>query len=302
MMKSLQKQREIRMLKKIICSIFVLCSFSVFAQDVTTKDELNAALKDAMKGMEDKTYVGQIPGSDFSSWHTETISGFLTFGSVECTEMPGKNSGAWDTGNPAFAASGSKNWPTQRIVLKDGSVAAQLVTRKVFGKIASGSLFTGRVVRKLSLKQLLGFTDKDGGQLINFGVKFNGKPKAIRVKFAYNGLGDECSISATLENRSSGQRDIVASALFIGSEETKNKTNCVTKVSEPDANGLRTLQIDFLYGEYPIGQELPEGVKQLKGDTPVTHVNVCFSSSAHGDRFKGVKGAQLIIKDFEFIY
>lgn len=292
------------MLKKTLSFIFVFFSIiSIFAQDVTTKDELNSALKDAMADMENVTYEGQIPGSDFGSWHTETISGFLTFGSMECPEMPGKKAGAWDTGNPAFAASGSKNWPTQKVVLKDGSVAAKLETRKVFGKIASGSLFTGRIVRKLSLKQLLGFTDKDGGQLINFGVKFKGRPKGIRVKFSYNGLGDECSISATLENRNSGRNDVVASALFVGSDETKNKSNCVTRISAPDANGLRTLEIDFLYGQYPTGgNPIPDNVRQLRGDTEITHVNVCFSSSAHGDRFKGVKGAQLIIKDFEFIY
>lgn len=285
--------------KNVFTVLLLLTSTFAFSQELT----LDEALKDALQGFDDVTYSKQISGSDFSKWHSEKINGFLTLGSLECSEMPGETASAWDSGNPAFATSGSKKWPTQRVVLKDGTVAAKLVTRKVFGTIASGSLFTGRIVRKMSLKQLLASTSKNGGQLINFGVKFTDRPKAFRVKFSYNGMGDECALSATLENRSEGKSDVVASALFIGSEETKNNSNCITKISEPDENGLRTLEVRFMYGEFPTGgNPLEEGLKQLPANTPITHVNVTFSSSAHGDVFKGVPGAELIIKDFEFVY
>ena len=52
----------------------------------------------------------QLPGSDFSGWHSEQVRGFATFGHVQCDAMVG-DSGltVWDNGNPAFSASGSKN-------------------------------------------------------------------------------------------------------------------------------------------------------------------------------------------------
>ena len=250
----------------------------------------------------------QLPESDFSQWHTEKLPGFLTFGSKTCSEMPGTSPLCWDNGNPAFSASGSKKWPTLQVTLPDGSVAAKLVTRKVIGVIASGNLFTGRIVRTMGLKQLLGFTDKDGKQLIDWGVPFEARPKGFRVKFSYDGLGDECSLYASLENRSLDEkgktvRKYVASAAYIGIIDFENNTNCVTRISNPDSNGLRTLEVDFLYGQEPENTNpMPEGVSQAAADEKITHVNVVFASSAHGDYFKGTKNATLIVKDFEFVY
>lgn len=250
----------------------------------------------------------QFPECDFSAWHTERLPGFLTFGTKECSEMPGTAPLCWDNGNPAFSASGSRKWPTLQTTLPDGSTAAQLTTRKVVGVIASGNLFTGRIVRTMGLKQLLGFTSKDGKQLIDWGVPFEARPKGFRVKFSYNGLGDECSLYASLENRSTDEngkptRDYVATAVYIGTTDAENSTSCPTHISEPDENGLRTLEVDFLYGEQPENASpLPDGVSQLPADTKITHVNTVFASSAHGDYFKGVKNATLIVKDFEFVY
>lgn len=250
----------------------------------------------------------QLPESDFSAWHSERLPGFLTIGTKECGEMPGSSALCWDNGNPAFSASGSKKWPTLQVTLNDGSTAAKLVTRKVVGVIASGNLFTGRVVRTMGLKQLLGFTSKDGKQLIDWGVPFEARPKGIRVKFSYDGLGDECSIYASLENHTTDAdgktvRKYVASATYIGIIDFENKTNCVTRVSKQDENGLRTLEVDFLYGEYPENAyPPPPGVTQTGADEKVTHVNVVFASSARGDYFEGTKNATLIVKDFEFVY
>ena len=256
-----------------------------------------------------KIYGGyQLPESDFSAWHTERLPGFLTFGSKECSEMPGTSPLCWDNGNPAFSASGSTKWPTAQVTLNDGTTAAKLVTRKVIGVIASGNLFTGRIVRTMGLKQLLGFTSKDGKQLIEWGIPFEARPKGFRVKFSYEGLGDECSLYATLENHTTDkngktQRNYVATAAYTGIIDFENKTTCTTRVSDKDSNGLRTLEVDFLYGAYPENASpMPEGVAQVGADEKITHVNVVFASSAHGDYFKGVKNATLIVKDFEFVY
>ena len=94
----------------------------------------------------------QLPDSSFSEWHSERVTGFISIGTRECGEMAGRDeSSVWDNGNPAFAATGSKKWPTRSTTLADGSVAAELTTRKVFGVIASGSLFTGSIARDYTL-------------------------------------------------------------------------------------------------------------------------------------------------------
>lgn len=246
----------------------------------------------------------QLPGSDFGSWHKEIISGFITLGSVECDEMlGGENQTVWDNGNPAFSASGSKKWPTKKIALNDGTYAAELTTRSVLGIIASGNLFTGRIVRNMSLKQLMGFTDKDGKALIEWGVPFEARPTGIRVKFNYQGLGDSCTIMATLENRTAAERRFIGTAWYSSTTDDDCSKEGVIKISEPDANGLRTLETTFLYGkQHTNADPLPSGVVLGKADEPITHVNVVFASSRNGDYFRGKKNATLIVKDFEFIY
>ncbi|MDR2039489.1 MAG: PCMD domain-containing protein [Bacteroidales bacterium] len=246
----------------------------------------------------------QLPGSDFGTWHQETISGFITLGKVECEEMVGhEDQTIWDNGNPAFSASGSKNWPTKKLKLNDDSYAAELTTRRVMGIIASGNLFTGRIVRNMSLGQLMGFTSKDGKALIDWGVPFEARPTAFRIKFKYEGLGDSCTIMSTLENRIDGERRFVGVAWYSAITDNDETKEGVIRISEPDANGLRTLETEFIYGrQHSNSDPFPPGATQGEATEQITHVNVVFASSRRGDHFKGKKNAKLIVKDFEFIY
>ncbi len=246
----------------------------------------------------------QLPGSDFSKWHTEDVRGFATFGRVSCEEMVGsEKQRIWDNGNPAYSTSGSKTWPTYKVKLNDGSYAAELRTRRIFGIIASGNLFTGRIVRDMSLKQLLGFTDKDGKALIRWGVPFEGRPKGFRVKFKYDGKGDSCTVMATLENHSNKGRRFIAAAWYSGKTDFDKSREGVVSISKSDKNGLRTLETKFIYGRpHKNADPFPDGVLQGNADETITHINVVFASSRKGDYFKGVKDASLIVKDFELVY
>lgn len=246
----------------------------------------------------------QIPGSDFSQWHSEEVPGFITLGNVECKEIPGTSAQSlWDNGNPAFSTSGSKKWPTYKITLPDGSTAAQLTTRRVFGVIASGNLFTGKIERNMTLKQLLGFTNKNGKALIDWGIPFEAVPKGFTIKFNYDGKGDECSLAATLENRNNDIRLIVGAAGYIGTAET-SLTGPTLSISEPDSNGMRTLTSFFVYDEDELAASPIISEEDVIGESglPVTHINVVFASSVNGDEFEGKKDATLTIKDFELIY
>ena len=246
----------------------------------------------------------QLPYSDFGTWHQETISGFITIGKVKCDDMPGSDhQKIWDCGNPAYATSGSSNWPTKKVTLPDGTSAAELTTRSILGIIASGNLFTGRIERKMSLTQLLGFTSKDGKDLIKWGVPFEARPIGFRVKFKYTGLTDSCTIMSILENNTGGVRRFVGVAWYSATTDNDKTKEGVVSISEPDKNGLRTLETRFIYGKpHANADPMPKGAVQGAGNEQITHVNVVFASSRKGDYFKGKKNAQLIVKDFEFVY
>lgn len=246
----------------------------------------------------------QLPDSNFGTWHQETIKGFITLGKVTCDDMAGSDGQkTWDNGNPAYAASGSSNWPTKKYKLNNGEYAAQLQTRNILGIIASGNLFTGRVTRDMSLKQLMGFTSKDGKSLIDWGVPFEARPTGFRVKVKYEGLGDSCTIMATLENRIDKTRRFVGVAWYSATVDNDTSKEGVIRISEPDENGLRTLETKFIYGKQHRGADpFPTNCVQGETNEPITHVNVVFASSRKGDYFKGRKDATLIVKDFEFIY
>lgn len=246
----------------------------------------------------------QLPESDFNTWHSETIQGFITLGKVTCDQMVGSTENAvWDNGNPAYSASGSKNWPTQKVLLNDGTYAAELQTRSILGIIASGNLFTGRVVRDMSLTQLMGFTSKDGKSLIDWGVPFEARPESFRVKMKYEGLGDSCTIMITLENRIGKTRRFVGVAWYSAATDHDTSKEGVIHISEPDENGLRTLEAKVIYGrQHKNADPLPTNCVQGEADEPITHVNVVFASSQRGDYFKGKKNAKLTVKDFELIY
>lgn len=285
-------------------------------ENFSLRDSLESTLRDSLDlrnwtsfkiGNENWKIKGgyQLPGSSFSEWHSEEVPGFITFGHVTCDEMVGKTSNhrIWDNGNPAFSASGSKKWPTKKVKLADSSYAAMLTTRKVVGVIASGNLFTGRIVRNMSLKQLLGFTDKDGKALIQWGVLFEARPKALRVKFKYDGRGDSCTVMATLENRKDGTRRFIGVAWYSSTTDYDTSKEGVLSISKPDKNGLRTLETKFIYGRsHANADPMPEGAVQGNADEPITHVNVVFASSRKGDYFKGKENATLIVKDFQFVY
>ena len=108
---------------------------------------------------------------------------------------------------------------------------------------------------------------------------------------------------ATLENRSGGSRRYVATAWYSSPNDSDMTHEGVRSVSARDANGLRTVELSFVYGRLHKGADpLPDGVEQGGADEPVTHVNVVFASSRRGDHFEGTKGARLVVKDFEFLY
>ncbi len=258
----------------------------------------------------------QIPYSNFDSWdNNDYVLEDPTYGAI------------WGNANSA-----SKN--TTQVTVGSGS-GAQMKTSSIFGKIASGSIYTAEFnpngVGLLSMAS--SSTWPDGNELIDFGKPFKGRPEYADVKFSYSDNdGDSCDIYIVLENRtgdknvdrtSADVNTLVASAWFrstSASDYTTRPNPDVVSISEPDVNGMRTLRLKLQYGtpltNSPIwnssafatevsssnNKAIDNSVVEGTGKEAITHVRVVFASSAAGNFYTGTEDATLVVDDFKFIY
>jgi hypothetical protein len=115
---------------------------------------------------------------------------------------------------------------------------------------------------------------------------------------------------------------LVASAWYRSTtgNNTGRSNPDVVSVSEPDANGMRTIRLKLKYGTPLSGSPIEKsstfnttlrssnksavnnGLIQGTGDEPVTHIRVVFASSADGNHYNGKKGATLIVDEMRLIY
>jgi hypothetical protein len=171
----------------------------------------------------------------------------------------------------------------------------------------------------------------DGNELLDFGKPFAARPEYMEIKISYSGSGDSCDAYILLENRtgdknvnrtSSDVNKLVASAWYRSTtgNNTGRSNPDVVSVSEPDANGMRTIRLKLKYGTPLSGSPIENsatfetnlkssnksavknGLVQGTGEEPVTHIRVVFASSADGNHYKGKKGATLIVDEMRLIY
>lgn len=209
----------------------------------------------------------------------------------------------------------------------------KLKTDEKASKIASGSIYTAdfnpNSVQAISLASTSDWPD--GNELIDFGKKFNARPRYIEFLASYEGKGDSCDIYLVLENRtgdknvnrtSTDVNKMVASAWYRStSMKNDGRPNPdVVAISEPDANGMTRIRMKVNYGKplenSPIynssafettvqsktGKAINNGMIQGTGDEPVTHIRMVFASSGDGQHYKGSVGATLIVDEIRFIY
>lgn len=252
----------------------------------------------------------QLPGREFNDWNSNDLVIDPQYGNL------------WDNGNMTLLTA------TTSVVIGSG-YGAEMKTNFIANKTASGSLFTGDFNPKNVT--LFAMADKtnypDGNALIDLGKPFTARPEYLEVKFAYEGLSDSCDIYLLLENRTGNknkdrtatdENKLVASAWFRAADESDKSDPDVVSISEPDANGMRTLLLKVQYGtplagspilddKSPLGLPKPSkgidnSVSQGTGEEEVTHIRLVFASSAKGNLYEGIKGATLIVDEFKFIY
>ncbi|MCQ2088873.1 MAG: PCMD domain-containing protein [Fibrobacter sp.] len=251
----------------------------------------------------------QLPNSDFSA---------ISYGDV------------WHNANQDFTI--YKVTSATLVSIGKGK-GVQLKTGSAAGKIASGSLYTADFNPKnVGITSLAKTSDwPDGNELVDFGKKFNARPRYLEFLASYDGKKDSCDIYLVLENRtgdknseriSSDVNKLVASAWYRStSMNNDGRPNPdVVSISEPDANGMTRIRMKINYGEplenSPIynssafettvqsktGKAINNGMIQGTGDEPVTHIRMVYASSGDGQHYNGISGATLIVDEMRLIY
>lgn len=251
----------------------------------------------------------QLPGSDFNNW----------------SDNDPKPDSVWNNANTILT--------TTKKISEGSMIGAEIKTGETLGKVASGSLYTAvfnpKGVGLLSMANAN--TWPDGNELLDFGKPFAARPEYMEIKISYSGSGDSCDAYILLENRTgdknvnrktSDVNKLVASAWYRSTkDDNTGRTNPdVVSVSEPDANGMRTIRLKLKYGTPLSGSPIEKsstfnttlqssnksavnnGLIQGTGEEPVTHIRVVFASSADGNHYVGTKNATLIVDEMRLIY
>ena len=251
----------------------------------------------------------QLPGSDFNNWSGNDP----------------KPDSVWNNANTILT--------TTKKISEGSMIGAEIKTGETLGKVASGSLYTAvfnpKGVGLLSMANAN--TWPDGNELLDFGKPFAARPEYMEIKISYSGSGDSCDAYILLENRTgdknvnrktSDVNKLVASAWYRSTkDDNTGRTNPdVVSVSEPDANGMRTIRLKLKYGTPLSGSPIEKsstfnttlqssnksavnnGLIQGTGEEPVTHIRVVFASSADGNHYVGTKNATLIVDEMRLIY
>lgn len=193
-------------------------------------------------------HAQQVPNSDFEEWTLSAGSG-----PYKDYEEP---SNGWASGNGAIhIAAGADPVCEKSTDARVGTYSAKLVTRKIFGQVASGSLYTGKFQLNLA----------DPVKSALRGIPFTGKPTVFKGWFKYLPVGeDSATLYATLSHWDGTQRVTVAEARI---------TQYV-----PQQEWL-SFEVPFTY------------TTQSDVDT----IAVVFASSAGGEFFKGGEGSALFV-------
>ncbi|MCO6466004.1 MAG: PCMD domain-containing protein [Bradyrhizobiaceae bacterium] len=200
-------------------------------------------------------YGQQVANTDFEDWT-------LTKGSGQYKDYEEPSHG-WASGNGAIhIAAGSDPVCEKSTDAASGAYSAKLTTRKIFGQIASGSLYTGKFALNLA----------DPVKSAQRGIPFSGRPVAFKGWYKYAPVdADSATLYAVLSYWDGQQRVPIAEARILEKEARSTWYG---------------FEIPFTY------------TSDKEADT----IALVFASSAGGEFFKGSVGSTLYVDDVSLVY
>ena len=275
--------------KVMICKLSENTTYSFRA--LTSKD---GVLAGTLSGKTES--VVTIPNMNFDQWGTSSVQYPYT----------GKNNGVWDTANEGLSSVGTLNITTQETsdVVKGSAVRMEsdYVTIVVISKFAAGNIYTGDFVNVT--------TSPQGAQL-NWGIKFNGRPVALKGYYKYTPAAINYTDNSHSYLKGSMDKCQIQVALADGTTCSTNNSNYYYFVDTGNnqfvdfSNANKTLiahnklESDEKVTSYR-AFTLPMGYRDVT-KVPTYAIVTCCSSYL-GDYFTGGEGSVMLADEFEFVY
>lgn len=275
--------------KVMICKLAENTTYSFRA--LTSKD---GVLPGTLSGKTES--VVTIPNMNFDQWGTSSVQYPYT----------GKNNGVWDTANEGLSSVGTLNITTQETsdVVKGSAVRMEsdYVTIVIISKFAAGNIYTGDFVNVT--------TSPQGAQL-NWGIKFNGRPVALKGYYKYTPAAINYTDNSHSYLKGSMDKCQIQVALADGTTCSTNNSNYYYFVDTGNnqfvdfSNANKTLiahnklESDEKVTSYR-AFTLPMGYRDVT-KVPTYAIVTCCSSYL-GDYFTGGEGSVMLADEFEFVY
>lgn len=275
--------------KVMICKLAENTTYSFRA--LTSKD---GVLAGTLSGKTES--VVTIPNMNFDQWGTSSVQYPYT----------GKNNGVWDTANEGLSSVGTLNITTQETsdVVKGSAVRMEsdYVTIVIISKFAAGNIYTGDFVNVT--------TSPQGAQL-DWGIKFNGRPVALKGYYKYTPAAINYTDNAHSYLKGSMDKCQIQVALADGTTCSSNNSNYYYFVDTGNnqfvdfSNANKTLiahnklESDEKVTSYR-AFTLPMGYRDVT-KVPTYAIVTCCSSYL-GDYFTGGEGSVMLADEFEFVY
>ncbi len=196
----------------------------------------------------------------------------------------------WDSANSSGAATTTS--PTTDS--KSGN-AAKLESKKAFGLLAAGNIFTGNFVE-------VAFGSAGAGAKLNWGTPFTGRPLAIRGYYKYSPKTIDNAKDPYADKKGQTDQCQIVVSLLDWDEPFLVNTSTASFVDFDNDPGV------LAYGQFNSAESSSEYIQIT---IPLVYRDVArmpkyiifaAASSRYGDYFTGAEGSIMYIDEFEFIY
>ena len=275
--------------KMMICKLSENTNYSF--RPATSKD---GALASTMSAKTESTAT--IPNMNFDQWGSSSVQYPYT----------GKNNGVWDTANEGLSSLSTINITTKETsdVVKGNAVRMESKTVSIVGvkKFAAGNIYTGDFEE---------VTISPAGARLNWGIKFSGRPVAVKGYYKYtpktittydsshshlSGQSDKCQIQVALADGSTCSTNNSNYYFFVDTGSNKFVDFSMSNKTLIAFNKLESSEKLTSYRAFT----LPLGYRDIN-KKPTFAILTCCSSYL-GDYFTGGEGSVMYADEFEFIY